>query len=239
MHEWLEMVFKGILKPEELLELYLTDYESKITLPWPYNKWVDLEKSYYEDGLAFAEHFHGLSPKFKILGVELEMRAVIEGFKVVGYIDLLAENTESGALYVIDHKSKKKFSSKAEEKKYRKQLEFYGYLVHEKYGRWPDYTDLDLFRGQKHYIQKCTPEDCIAAKDYFIESVKSACETEEWLDKHSIKARENFKSEKDAKKAAKADFFCSEICSVRTHCPMSAAYVKPKKTTSRKKASNS
>lgn len=73
----------------------------------------------------------------------------------------------------------------------------------------------------------CTPDDCIAAKDYFIDAVKSACETEEWLDKHTIKARENFLSEKDAKKAGKADFFCSEICSVRTHCPRSSVYVKP------------
>lgn len=55
---------------------------------------------------------------------------------------------------------------------------------------------------------------------YFIDAVKSACETDEWLDKHTIKARENFLSEKDAKKAGKADFFCSEICSVRTHCPI-------------------
>ena len=123
-----------------------------------------------------------------------------------------------------------------EEKKYRKQLEFYGYLVHEKMGVWPAYTDLDLFRGQKHYIEPCTAEDCIAAKDYFIESVKTACETEEWLDKHSIKARGNFKSDKDAKKAGKADFFCAEICSVRSHCPMSSAYVKPKKEKKSKKA---
>lgn len=228
MHEWLEMTFKGIIQPEDLLELYLTDYTSKVTLPWPPNKWVDLEKSYYEDGLAFAKHFKGLSPKYEILGVELEVRAEIDGFKVIGYIDLLIKNKETGEIIIVDHKSKKKFSSKAEEKKYRKQLEFYGYLVHEIYGIWPSYTDLDLFRGQKHYIMPCTPDDCIAAKDYFIDAVKSACETDEWLDKHTIKARENFLSEKDAKKAGKADFFCSEICSVRTHCPMSSVYVKPK-----------
>jgi len=236
MHEWLEMVFKGIMQPEELLELYLTDYDSKITLKWPFNRYVDLEKSYYEDGLAFARHFKGLSPNYEVIGVELEMKAEIEGFKVIGYIDLLVKNKKTGEYIVVDHKSKKKFASKAEEKKYRKQLEFYGYLVHEKMGVWPAYTDLDLFRGQKHYIEPCTAEDCIAAKDYFIESVKTACETEEWLDKHSIKARENFKSANDAKKAGKADFFCAEICSVRSHCPMSSAYVKPKKEKKSKKA---
>lgn len=44
---------------------------------------------------------------------------------MIGYIDLLIKNKETGEIIIVDHKSKKKFSSKAEEKKYRKQLEFY------------------------------------------------------------------------------------------------------------------
>ena len=117
MHEWLELVFKGIMQPEELLELYLTDYDSKITLKWPFNRYVDLEKSYYEDGLAFARHFKGLSPNYEVIGVELEMKAEIEGYKVIGYIDLLVKNKKTGEYIFVDHKSKKKFASKAEEKK--------------------------------------------------------------------------------------------------------------------------
>lgn len=78
----------------------------------------------------------------------MEVRLPIGGYQTIGYIDLLLENTETGELTVVDHKSKKRFSSKSEELDYRRQLLFYGIYVKHLFGKYPSFVDFDMFRSQ-------------------------------------------------------------------------------------------
>lgn len=47
MHEILEKYFKGLITIPEMRELYVTDYDSRVTIPFPPNRWSDLSTSYY------------------------------------------------------------------------------------------------------------------------------------------------------------------------------------------------
>ena len=85
-----------MISPEETLALYEADYENTVTLKFPPNKWVDLASSYYDDGANFFRSFTGLSPKYRVLGVEKEVRLNIGGYDTIGYIDLILENIETG-----------------------------------------------------------------------------------------------------------------------------------------------
>ena len=223
MHSILEQYFKGRISIPEMLELYETDYDSQVTAKFPFNKYVDLAESYREDGRRFLTEFTGLNPKYRAVGVELEVKLPIEGFKTIGYIDLLLENTETGDLIIVDHKSKKKFSSKKEELDYRRQLLFYGLYVKYLFGKFPKLLDFDMFRSQSHIIAPFDETECDKVKDWFVSTIERALQDEEFQDKIEREYYEKFKSIKDFKKD---DFFCNEICGVRQSCPRSKAYKK-------------
>lgn len=226
MHEILEQYFKGIITIPEMRELYEEDYDSRVTEKFPYNKFVDLAASYREDGRKFLEKFKGLNSKYKILGVELEVRLPIGGYKTIGYIDLLLEDTTNGDLVVVDHKSKKKFASKAEEAQYRRQLLFYGIYVKHLFGKYPAFVDFDMFRSQMHVIAPFSEKECDKVRDWFVSTIERTLEDETFEDKIAIDCRNNFKSLKDFKRD---DFFCNSICGVRESCPRSRVYKKKQK----------
>lgn len=232
MHEILEKYFKSLITIPEMRELYVTDYASRVTIPFPPNRWADLASSYYQDGLRFLEGFSGLNPKFRPVGVELKVELPIEGYKTIGYIDLLLENTQTGDLTVVDHKSKKRFASKREEVEYRRQLLFYGIYVKHLFGKYPSFVDFDLFRSQQHLIAPFDEGECEAVKQWFVQNIESACQDEVFQDKIERRCYENFQ---DLSEFKKDDFFCNEICSVRASCPRSAAFKKPRKKRAPKK----
>lgn len=233
MHEILEKYFKGLITIPEMRELYETDYANRVNIKFPPNKWVDLAQSYYDDGLQFLDSFTGLNEKYKVLGVELEVKLPIEGYKTIGYIDLLLENTETDELTVVDHKSKKRFSSKKEELDYRRQLLFYGIYVKHLFGKYPSFVDFDLFRSHQHVIAPFSESECDEVKNWFVQTIDAACHDEIFEDKIKHHCRETFE---DVDTVGKNDFFCSHICSVRESCPRSSAY---KKRSRRKKKGDS
>lgn len=226
MHSILEQYFRGVISIPEMRELYDTDYESQVTAPFPPNKYVDLAESYKADGQKFLDQFTGLNPKYKVLGVEMEVRLPIGGYQTIGYIDLLLENTETGELTVVDHKSKKRFSSKSEELDYRRQLLFYGIYVKHLFGKYPSFVDFDMFRSQQHVIAPFSEAECDKVRDWFVSTIEKALKDEIFQDKISRDCYDKFKSLKDFKKD---DFFCNEICSVRKSCPRSKAYRRARK----------
>ena len=226
MHSLFELYFKGIVKADELAELYQTDYAAKVALSFPPNKWVDLAESYYNDGLRFLEGFTGLSNKYRVIGVELEVKLDIGGFHTIGYIDLLLENIETGELTIVDHKSKKKFASKREELEYRRQLLFYGIYVKHLFGKYPSFLDFNMFRSGVHVIAPFDEDECNSVKDWFVSTIESACQDEVFEDKIS---REYYDSFKDLKSFKKDDFFCNCICGSRESCPRSKEFKRKRK----------
>lgn len=186
--------------------------------------------------MRFLNGFTGLAEKYRVAGVELEVKLDIGGFRTIGYIDLLLENTENGELTIVDHKSKKKFASKREELEYRRQLLFYGIYVKHLFGKYPSYLDFNMFRSQAHIIAPFSESECDEVRDWFVGTIEKSLEDESFEDRITIDCRENFKSLKNFRKD---DFFCNYICGSRESCPRSSAYKKPrKKSVKKEKASD-
>lgn len=152
VHSLLERWADGELEVYELLDKYEEDFWQQVSHEFPPNKYVDLAKKYYEDGVNFFFNFDGVDAK-EILSAEEQFVEKVkcttgkEDFLVQGFIDLVYIDTQD-RLVVHDWKSKAKFKSKDEQKKYARQLYIYSYYIKKKYGRFPDLLRFHTFRNQ-------------------------------------------------------------------------------------------
>ena len=147
VHSIMERYAKGELELEHLSSIYEWEFKSAVKEKFPWNKYVDLQQSYYTQGLEFLQNFTGYTG-YKILGVEENFEIKIQDWIFVGVADLIFED-ENGRLIVRDYKSKASFKDDKERDKYARQLYLYALFVKEKYGRWPDELQFLMFRKQK------------------------------------------------------------------------------------------
>lgn len=200
-HEILEKYSNDQLGIYELADVYEENYIYKVEHEFP-DSFVDLADLYYNDGKTFFENFEGLGD-IKVLGVEKRFEHEIkpedeDPFMFTGIIDLLYED-EEGRLVVHDWKSKSKFKTKAEQKKYARQLYLYSMYVKEQYGRYPDILRFYMFR-------KNTPINIEFNKDDFDEAIKWAKDSV-----HEIRHCNEFPAFYD-------EFFCKNLCDYRNDC---------------------
>jgi len=198
VHEILEKYFKGELELFELADYYEEHFDEKVPLDFPPNAFVDLGQTYYDNGLAYLESFEGLDG-YEVLGVELEFTIpIFDGYALHGFIDLLLKDPR-GDIVIMDHKSKKKFTSKEEKEKYARQLFLYALYVHEHYGRWPKRIVFNTFRSQKYVKIQFTEEALQEALNWAKETIEAIESTTEW-------------------NACPSEFFCDHICGYRESC---------------------
>ena len=146
VHSIMERYANGELEIWNLPTVYEWEFQSAVPEKFPWNKYVDLRNSYYEQGLAFLKSFQGYD-RYKLLGVEDEFKLQIDDWMFVGIIDLVFED-EDGRLIIRDYKSKASFKDENEKNKYARQLYLYSLYVKEKYGRYPDELQFLMFRKQ-------------------------------------------------------------------------------------------
>ena len=132
-HSLLERYFRQQVELWDLSGLYEKEYARAVTERFPFPR---LEDSYYERGMEYFDNFGGqLGDEEKVLAVEDRYTSTLGGRPVVGIIDLVLRN-RSG-LIVCDHKSRGKWKSREERRKYLRQLNLYAVRVKEVYGEWP------------------------------------------------------------------------------------------------------
>lgn len=161
MHSILEEYARGKYEVFELKDVFEEYYSQNVSLSFPPNKWVNLNQSYYEQGIDYLSKFEGFDDH-KILDIEYEFLEQIKPEKVLngdkktlenkeiylrGFIDLVLEDKE-GNIIVLDHKSKSNFKNKAEKKTYTRQLYLYSYAIQAKYGKLPTKLMFNMFRKQ-------------------------------------------------------------------------------------------
>lgn len=146
VHSIMERYAKGELELWDLPSVYEWEFETTVPEKFPWNKYVNLRNSYYDQGLAFLKTFQGYE-KYKLLGIEDEFKLQIDDWIFVGIIDLVFED-EDGRLIIRDYKSKASFKDEKEQSKYARQLYLYSLYVKEKYGRYPDELQFLMFRKQ-------------------------------------------------------------------------------------------
>lgn len=204
-HQLLEQYAKDQIPVYALAEAYEDGYDSAVThKPPPFPK--GMAEKYYQAGLEYFESFDGFGDEWEIAqvdgkpAVECRFEINIGGYPFVGVADLVLRHKETGALRVVDHKSKSKNSMNKEIDTYRRQLYVYAAFVKEKFGVFPEILSFNMFK-EGYFID-----------EYF--NIDAYNETMEWI----VDTIESIFLESDWKVSG-SSYFCRFICSVLDHCP--------------------
>ena len=201
-HSLLERYFREQVELWDLSGLYKREYDKSVTEKFPFPRLQDL---YFDRGLEYFDSFSGqIRDETKILCVEDRYHSDLGGRPVVGVIDLVP--LTSNGLVVCDHKSRGKWKSKEERRKYLRQLNLYAVRVKEKYGEWPRELWFNKFREGVLDVEPFSESSAQEDVDWFLKSIDAIYKAEEF--------------------PAKPDkFFCDYLCSVREFCEHSSSYL--------------
>ena len=209
-HEILEEYAKGNIDVFSLPSVYEERFSEFITMDAPKIKGVSIRDSYFEKGKKYFENINLDFEKYEILGVEKRVDFEVDGIPMVGYIDLLLKDKNTGEITILDHKSGSlKFKKNGELSKskdnekhfleFKRQLYLYSIAIIEEYGS-VDYLEWNLFKDRSSYRIKWNKED-------FEEAKKWAIDTIDLIKKESIwGVNKNF-------------YYCNNLCSQRNNCP--------------------
>lgn len=203
IHDLIDLWGKGMLTKDELVGEYERRYPNEVTNTWPRvlaskgyaTKAFELGKEYFEN----FDEFNG----YEIISTEEKFKTDIEGRPFVGIIDMVLKEKDTGALIILDHKSKSMSAFKKDaDKMFRQQYCYSKYFI-EKYGRAPDKLMFNLFKEKGELISRDWDQTFYEDTMFWaIETIKKI-ETYQILDWLTSKQQ---------------DFFCTELCSVRKEC---------------------
>lgn len=199
-HKLLEEWALGKLLSFELADAFAAGYDAAVQHyfpPFP----RDMGQRYYDAGLRFFTGFDGFGNQ-EILAVEDRFQIELTGSSLVGVVDLVLRDRESGSLTVIDHKSKSMSTMRKDLTIYRKQLYLYAAAVMQRFGQAPSLLQFNLFR------ERTTVDESFDMLAYQ--------ETMAWVDQ----TIDTISKDHTWAHPDKPDYFCKYICSVRQHCPM-------------------
>lgn len=143
VHLILEKIFKNELTLDEAAQFYADHFDEYVIHTVQQST---MDKTYELCADYFAEVDFEWLNDYEILGVELEANSVINGYKFIGYIDLLLRDKRDGKIVIIDNKSSdypfnKNGTVKARCKeslmKYKRQMYLYAHYVKQEYGEFP------------------------------------------------------------------------------------------------------
>jgi hypothetical protein len=215
-HYILEKFYKEDYSLYELSDRYKFSYPLYVTEKFPYNAYANLDLQYYIDGKEYFANFDDIFDGYNIVGVEQKFETEIGGYKFRGYIDLILEN--NGKYYICDHKSKSKFSNKKELSHYLYQLYLYSKYIYERFGAYPESLIFNLFRSDKIVEVSFDYDEYIKAIHWAETIIQYAIYDVNYYDKVLLYC---LNKGNDIDDFEKNDYFCNNICSVRSHCERS------------------
>lgn len=205
IHSILEKYVKGELSLFEISHYYEENFYNIVTCDAPKNNYIDIKRSYYEKGLNYLDNIDLILDGYEILGVEKEIRFIIGGYEMIGYIDLLLRDKETQEIIVLDHKSRSvKFKkngdiSKTEEEHilgFKRQLYLYSIAIIEEYGVKPKYLRWNLFKDRNWLSVEFNDNEFEDAKKWAEDTVKQIEQETRWLPNPS-------------------QYYCHNICDMR------------------------
>lgn len=205
MHSILEKYEKGELSLFEISQYYEEHFNEYVIHDAPPNKYVDIRQSYYDKGLDYLDNIDLILDKYEILGIEKEVKFIIGGYEVIGYIDLLLKDKETGDIIVLDHKSQSiKFNkngtvsqqNKKDVLKFKRQLYLYSIPVIKEYGVKPKYLIWNLFKDRNWLEVEFDDKEFEEAKQWAEDTVKAIENETAWLPNPSA-------------------YFCQNLCDMR------------------------
>lgn len=158
---------------------------------------------------------------YEVLNVEQEVNLDIDGYKFIGYIDLVIRDKEDNKIIIFDHKSKSKFKNKTEHQEYLRQLYLYAIYVKEQYGEYPKQLIFNMFRAGQIIKANFNIDDYEKTKEWFIRTIKQIENDTKFYDKIFLEYQHKNKDISDYKND---DFFCCYLCGSRMFCERSKDY---------------
>lgn len=222
-HSLFERYVDGELELYEMGETYEKEYDEKVTLRFPPNKYVDLNESYHDKGKEYFETLEGFPDSWELVESEREIHLDIGGNTFIGFIDLIVKDKNTGRYIVVDHKSKSKFKNEEERDEYARQLYLYAIYIKAEYGEFPSHLIFNMFRANDVVTIDFDKESLENAVKWFVTTIEKIKKDDKFLDKIAIEYKKKGKPLKEYKKD---NFFCSNLCSVRSYCNRSRCYKK-------------
>lgn len=183
----------------ELADVYAAEYDQAVKHYFPpFPK--GLAGKYYDEGLAYFNSFDGFGD-VEILSVEDKFELDICGNRFVGVADLILRDRNTGAISVIDHKSKSMQSLMKALHENKRQLYLYAAHVKDKYGEYPSLLRFNMFRYGKWIDEPFNAEAYTEMQDWTEQTIQRIRAEKDW-------------------QVSSSSYFCRFICSVRDHCPI-------------------
>lgn len=212
-HKVLEKYANGELSLFELAPYYEEHFDEEVWMDAPYIKGGDLKENYFYKGLDFFSNLEPFLEAYDILGVEKEVRFQIDGRDIVGYIDLLLREKETGRIIIWDWKSGSlkllkngKVSNAQKEQEhfaeFKRQLYLYSIPVIEEYGK-VDALHWGLFKDGNNIEIPWDEKELEETIDWVRERIAKLYAEEEWLPKDG---------------ACDKDYYCRYLCGQREIC---------------------
>lgn len=207
IHSILQKYAEGELSLFDLSQYYEDHFNEEVTLDAPYNKYINIKESYYNKGLDYLDNIDLNLDDYDILGVEKEVHFEIDDIQMVGYIDLLLKEKETGRIIILDHKSaklkilKNGTVSKSDQQhflEFKRQLYLYSKAVLEEYGH-VDELKWNLFNERNWISVDWNKNEYDEAIDWAKNTVKKLRSEIEW------KPKEEY-------------YYCKNLCGQRYNC---------------------
>lgn len=210
MHGLLELNAKGKLPCDKMLGEYEKRFVEEITEEFPVTyRGQDLAEVYYRAGIGYLFQYDGIPDKYDVLAVEQKFILDMGGFKFTGVPDLVLKDKITGALILVDHKSRAKFASKKELREATRQLYLYSAWIKQKYGNYPAWLVFNLMRAEKPLLIPFDAEAYAEAMAWANATVSQAL------------ADDSFEYEMNRRRvrgAYSVPGYCSNICNYRFEC---------------------
>lgn len=218
VHSILQRYFEGKLDFFDLVSTFDREWSNVVVTDAPYTKGGDLAEKYYWEIRDYFENFQPINEeRYTVLGVEKEVRTMIGGHEVVGFIDLLLLDKLDGKIIIVDHKSANiKFlkngnvskSNEQQVQKFKRQLYIYAKGIRSEY---PDLKikelQWNLFREQKTLKINYDDQEAQETVRWFEDIIKSIYDETEFA-------------------PSKDDYYCRNLCSFRHSCLYSPNFEK-------------
>lgn len=219
LHLILEKYAKDELSIFNVSEYYQENFDEAVTYNFPHNKYVDLRQRYYDEGLAYLDNINLNLEAYDVLGVEKKVKFEIDGYDVVGFIDLLLRDKETGEITILDHKSAKisvlkngGIAKKDREhfESFKRQLYMYAKPVIEEYGR-VDKLKWNLFRDQKFIEIPFVKKEYDKTLKWVVDTIKKIEAETDWnINREMAEAMVDGKF---------VPYYCLNLCAQRFACP--------------------
>lgn len=206
VHGILEKIFTGKLDVEDAPNYYMNHFDEEVCYK---TKQEQMDKAYEDCANYFSELDLSRLEQYDVLGVEKKIQTEIEGYPLIGFIDLLLKDKTTGELVLVDHKSGKSPISKKTGKPlkaqeasfdgYKKQLYLYSKAVIDEYGKPPKWLVWNHFREGMIVKIPFEQKEYESALKWMVNTVRS------------IEQEQDFAETQEY-------FYCHQLCPYRGTC---------------------